>query len=110
MGLDEETLASVSSTVAELAGHCCARDPRQRPDMGHAVDVLLSSLAELWKPAGEEVEIEYGMNLAERLKKWQASDGMSGTGSSFSYLGRNADTKTSKPPRPSGFADSFTRL
>ncbi|KAA8532433.1 hypothetical protein F0562_032466 [Nyssa sinensis] len=47
--LDEETLASVS-TVAELAGHCCSREPYQRPDMSHAVNVL-SSLAELWKPA-----------------------------------------------------------
>ncbi|XP_044488071.1 receptor protein kinase TMK1-like [Mangifera indica] len=47
--LDEETLASVS-TVAELACHCYAREAYQRPDMGHVVNVL-SSLAELWKPA-----------------------------------------------------------
>ncbi|KAJ8646808.1 hypothetical protein MRB53_008556 [Persea americana] len=39
--LTEETLTSIN-TVAELAGHCCAREAYQRPDMGHAVNVLLS--------------------------------------------------------------------
>ncbi|GLU02685.1 hypothetical protein SLE2022_199260 [Rubroshorea leprosula] len=47
--LDEDTLASIS-TVAELAGHCSAEDPNQRPYMGHTVNVL-SSLVEVWKPA-----------------------------------------------------------
>ncbi|GLU02684.1 hypothetical protein SLE2022_199250 [Rubroshorea leprosula] len=47
--LDEDTLASIS-TVAELAGHCSAEDPNQRPHMGHTVNVL-SSLVEVWKPA-----------------------------------------------------------
>ncbi|GLT75300.1 hypothetical protein SLA2020_470340 [Shorea laevis] len=47
--LDEDTLASISK-VAELAGHCSAEDPNQRPDMAHTVNVL-SSLAEVWKPA-----------------------------------------------------------
>ncbi|TKY61008.1 Receptor protein kinase TMK1 [Spatholobus suberectus] len=37
--VDEETLSSIN-TVAELAGHCCAREPYQRPDMSHAVNVL----------------------------------------------------------------------
>ncbi|KAK4490425.1 hypothetical protein RD792_001102 [Penstemon davidsonii] len=41
--LNEETLASIS-TVAELAGHCTAREPYQRPDMGHAVNILSSLL------------------------------------------------------------------
>ncbi|KAG2322071.1 hypothetical protein Bca52824_015284 [Brassica carinata] len=52
--LDEETLASVH-TVAELAGHCCAREPYQRPDMGHPVNIL-SSLVELWKPVDQNPE------------------------------------------------------
>ncbi|KAA8532432.1 hypothetical protein F0562_032465 [Nyssa sinensis] len=47
--LDEESLAGII-TVAELAGHCCERQPNQRPDMSHAVNVL-SSRVESWKPA-----------------------------------------------------------
>ncbi|CAL5400088.1 unnamed protein product [Camellia sinensis] len=58
--LDEETVASVS-TVAELAGHCCARASSQRPDMGHAVNVL-SSLTELWKPSDPDADDIYGID------------------------------------------------
>lgn len=110
--LDEETLASIS-TVAELAGHCSAREPYQRPDMGHAVNVL-SSLAELWKPSEptdpeDAYGIDYDMTLPQALKKWQALEGMSGIdGSSSSFIGSNDNTQTSIPTRPSGFADSFT--
>ncbi|MCD7462969.1 mitogen activated protein kinase [Datura stramonium] len=110
--LDEETLASVS-TVAELAGHCCAREPHQRPDMGHAVNVL-SSLAELWKPAEVDEDeiygIDYDMTLPQAVKKWQALEGMSGIDGSSSYLGSSENTQTSIPTRPSGFADSFTSV
>ncbi|CBI26796.3 unnamed protein product, partial [Vitis vinifera] len=89
--LDEETLASIS-TVAELAGHCCAREPYQRPDMSHAVNVL-SSLVELWKPADLDSEDMYGIDLDMTLP--QAL--------------KNADnTQTSIPTRPYGFAESFT--
>ncbi|KAG8382673.1 hypothetical protein BUALT_Bualt05G0101700 [Buddleja alternifolia] len=88
--LDEETLASVS-TVAGLAGHCSAREPYQRPDMGHAVNVL-SSLVELWKPSEpSDPEDIYGMNydmtLSQAVKKWQALEGMSGIDGSSSYIG-----------------------
>ncbi|KAM3377100.1 receptor protein kinase TMK1 [Capsicum galapagoense] len=110
--LDEETLASVS-TVAELAGHCCAREPHQRPDMGHAVNVL-SSLAELWKPAEVDEDeiygIDYDMTLPQAVKKWQALEGMSGIDGSSSYIGSSENTQTSIPTRPSGFADSFTSV
>lgn len=110
--LDEETLASVS-TVAELAGHCCAREPHQRPDMGHAV-IVLSSLAELWKPAEVDEDeiygIDYDMTLPQAVKKWQALEGMSGIDGSSSYLGSSENTQTSIPTRPSGFADSFTSV
>ncbi|KAI4373196.1 hypothetical protein MLD38_011349 [Melastoma candidum] len=108
--LTEETLASIS-TIAELAGHCCAREPYQRPDMGHAVSVL-SSLVELWKPTEPDSEDIYGidleMTLPQALKKWQAFEGNSNTdmSSSSSYLGDS--TQTSIPTRPSGFASSFT--
>ncbi|GJN23517.1 hypothetical protein PR202_gb11172 [Eleusine coracana subsp. coracana] len=59
--LDEETFASVS-TVAELAGHCCAREPNQRPDMGHAVNVL-STLSDVWKPSDPDSDDSYGIDL-----------------------------------------------
>ncbi|XP_057442019.1 receptor protein kinase TMK1 [Lotus japonicus] len=109
--INEETLASVH-TVAELAGHCCAREPYQRPDMGHAVNVL-SSLVELWKPSDQNSEDMYGidldMSLPQALKKWQAYEGGSHMESSSSSLLPSLDnTQTSIPTRPYGFADSFT--
>ncbi|KAL3502103.1 hypothetical protein ACH5RR_036552 [Cinchona calisaya] len=107
--LDEETLASIN-TVAELAGHCCAREPHQRPDMSHAVNVL-SSLAELWKPSEPDPDdiygIDYEMTLPQAVKKWQALEGMSSV-ENTSFIGSTDNTQTSIPTRPSGFADSFT--
>ncbi|KAL2499038.1 putative receptor protein kinase TMK1 [Abeliophyllum distichum] len=107
---NEETLASIS-TVAELAGHCCAREPYQRPDMGHAVNVL-SSLVELWKPSDQCSEDIYGidleMSLPQALKKWQAFEGSHADSSSSSYLPSLDNTQTSIPTRPYGFAESFT--
>lgn len=110
--LNEETLASIS-TVAELAGHCCAREPYQRPDMGHVVNVL-SSLVELWRPSEQSSSEDiYGtdldMSLPQALKKWQAYEGTSQLdSSSSSYLPSLDNTQTSIPTRPYGFADSFT--
>nr|GMC59721.1 receptor protein kinase TMK1-like [Ipomoea batatas] len=110
--LNEETLASIS-TVAELAGHCCAREPYQRPDMGHVVNVL-SSLVELWRPSEQSSSDDiYGtdldMSLPQALKKWQAYEGTSQLdSSSSSYLPSLDNTQTSIPTRPYGFADSFT--
>lgn len=111
--LNEETLASIS-TVAELAGHCCAREPYQRPDMGHVVNVL-SSLVELWRPSEQSSDDIYGtddldMSLPQALKKWQAYEGTSqlDDSSSSSYLPSLDNTQTSIPTRPYGFADSFT--
>ncbi|CAH2065661.1 unnamed protein product [Thlaspi arvense] len=112
--LDEETLASVY-TVAELAGHCCAREPYQRPDMGHAVNIL-SSLVELWKPSDQNPEDIYGidldMSLPQALKKWQAYEGRSDVESSStsSHLPSLDNTQMSIPTRPFGFAESFTSV
>ncbi|CAH1416728.1 unnamed protein product [Lactuca virosa] len=101
--LDEDGLASVT-TVAELAGHCCAREPYQRPDMSHAVNVL-SSLAELWKPSEPDPDDVYGIDLntslSQVVKKWQAMEGISGFDHSI------GNTQTSIPIGPSGFGDSF---
>ena len=47
--------AVVQLIVAELAGHCTAREPSRRPDMGHSVNVL-SPLVEKWKPFEDETE------------------------------------------------------
>ncbi|KAE8690931.1 putative receptor protein kinase TMK1 [Hibiscus syriacus] len=107
--LDEETVSSVS-TVSELAGHCCAREPYQRPDMSHVVNVL-SSLAELWKPSEPDSDDIYGIDLEltlpQALKKWQAFEGSSNLDDSSSFLGSTDTTQTSIPCRPPGFADSF---
>jgi len=77
--VDEETYASIN-TVAELAGHCSAREPYQRPDMSHVVNVL-SSLVEVWKPIEQDVDDIYGINfdmtLPEALQRWQAFEGSS---------------------------------
>ncbi|KAL6582723.1 mitogen activated protein kinase [Orobanche minor] len=108
--LNEEALSNIS-TVAELAGHCCAREPYQRPDMGHIVNVL-SSLVELWKPSDQSCDDIYGidleMSLPQALKKWQAFEGQAHMdSSSSSCLPSLDDTQRSIPIRPYGFAESF---
>ncbi|XP_031491885.1 receptor protein kinase TMK1-like [Nymphaea colorata] len=107
----EETLSSIL-TVAELAGHCCAREPYQRPDMSHAVNVL-SPLVEQWKPTDPDADDCYGidldMTLPQALKKWQAFEDSHMSDNSYSASMASLDnTQTSIPTRPSGFADSFT--
>ncbi|KAJ4772453.1 Receptor-like protein kinase-like protein [Rhynchospora pubera] len=111
---DEETFASIC-TVAELAGHCAAREPYQRPDMSHAVTVLVP-LVEKWKPAKDESEeymgIDLHLPLLQMVKGWQDAD-VSGTTASTDMSGTCsivslADSKGSIPSRPAGFAESFT--
>ncbi|WOK96466.1 receptor protein kinase TMK1 [Canna indica] len=92
--------------IAELAGHCAAREPHQRPDMGHAVNVL-APLVEKWKPVDDDREehigIDLGQPLLQMVKGWQAADGASDVSSmSLDY------SKGSIPARPAGFAESFT--
>ncbi|XP_057477613.1 receptor-like kinase TMK4 [Actinidia eriantha] len=102
---DQETLESITK-VAELAGHCTAREPFQRPDMGHAVNVL-GPLVEQWKPSSHEDDESYGidihMSLPQALQRWQANEGTSTVFSDLSY----SQTQSSIPSRPPGFADSF---
>ncbi|KAG0470046.1 hypothetical protein HPP92_016746 [Vanilla planifolia] len=110
---DEETLASIS-TVAELAGYCCAREAHQRPDMGHAVNVL-STLAELWKPTDPDSEECYGidldMTLPQALKRWQEFEDGGGAGTtSTSFFADGDNTHGSIPVGPPGFAESFTSM
>ncbi|KAG2265954.1 hypothetical protein Bca52824_073033 [Brassica carinata] len=105
---DKETLESIHR-VAELAGHCTAREPQQRPDMGHAVNVL-GPLVEKWKPTSQEQEESFGidmnnMSLPQALQRWQQNEGTSTSmfGGDFSY----SQTQSSIPPKPSGFHSTF---
>ncbi|CAL9222078.1 unnamed protein product [Arabidopsis halleri] len=104
---DEETMESIYR-VAELAGHCTAREPQQRPDMGHAVNVL-GPLVEKWKPSCQEEEESFGidvnMSLPQALQRWQNE----GTSSSTMFHGdfSYSQTQSSIPPKASGFPNTF---
>ncbi|KAL3829283.1 hypothetical protein ACJIZ3_018085 [Penstemon smallii] len=102
---DDETYESICK-VAELAGHCTAREPFQRPDMGHAVNIL-GPLVEQWKPSKPEEEegsgIDLHMSLPQALQRWQADEGTSRMFDDFSY----SETQSSIPSKPSGFGDTF---
>ncbi|KAI4357481.1 hypothetical protein L6164_001429 [Bauhinia variegata] len=116
--LDEETYSSIC-VVAELAGHCCTREPHNRPDMSHAVNVLLP-LVEVWKPTEAEREDDnYGfdpdLSLPQALERWQAMDGRSNVYTNTASLSYptsedsiNTNTEISTPPRPPGLADSLS--
>ncbi|XP_047162124.1 receptor-like kinase TMK4 [Vigna umbellata] len=49
LNLDSENMESICK-VAELAAHCTTPEPHKRPDMWHAVNVLVP-LVEQWNPA-----------------------------------------------------------
>ncbi|XP_022888459.1 receptor protein kinase TMK1-like [Olea europaea var. sylvestris] len=104
LDVKEETFESIS-IISELAGHCTAREPNQRPDMGHAVNVL-ASLVEKWKPVDDDTEeycgIDYSLPLTKMVKDWQEAEGKD-----TSYMDLE-DSKGSIPARPTGFAESFT--
>ncbi|MCI06521.1 putative receptor protein kinase TMK1-like [Trifolium medium] len=113
MDIDEEGLKSFK-TIAGLASNCCVREPNQRPDMGHVVNVL-APLVEIWKPAEPDADDMYGidldMNLPQALSKWQNLEGMSNTldvSYSSSMVDSCENTQSSIPPRAPGFAHSFT--
>ncbi|PON47272.1 Tyrosine-protein kinase [Trema orientale] len=99
---DEESI----TTVAELAGHCTAREPNHRPDMGHVVNVL-SPLVEKWKPVDDELDscsgIDYRLPLPQLLKAWQDIESINGA----SYSNSLNESKGSIPGRPMGFSDSL---
>ncbi|KAL7226241.1 hypothetical protein ACSBR1_021382 [Camellia fascicularis] len=102
---NEEIFYSIC-IIAELAGHCTARDPNHRPDMGYAVNVL-APLVENWKPfVGEREEeysgIVYDLPLPELLKGWQEAKTKD-----FTSASQN-DSKGSIPAIPTRFADSFS--
>ncbi|KAK4489142.1 hypothetical protein RD792_004936 [Penstemon davidsonii] len=100
---DEETYDSICKVV-ELAGHCTAREPFQRPDMGHAVNIL-GPLVERWKPSRPEEEEEQ-MNLPQAHQRWETDEGTSRMFDDLSFI-RTQSSITSKPP---GFSDSFSSM
>ncbi|XP_073046693.1 receptor-like kinase TMK4 [Primulina eburnea] len=103
---DDETYDSICK-AAELAGHCTAREPYQRPDMGHAVNIL-GPLVEQWRPSKPEEEESFGidlhMSLPQALQRWQDNEGTSRMFDDLSY----SQTQSSIPAKPSGFVDSFS--
>ncbi|CAJ1849941.1 unnamed protein product [Sphenostylis stenocarpa] len=58
LNLDDESMESICK-VAELAGHCTAPEPKKRPEMGHAVNVLVP-LVEQWNATCSHAEEEEG--------------------------------------------------
>lgn len=77
---DDETFDSICR-VADVAGYCTAREPQQRPDMSHAVN-LLSPLVEQWIPVStdEDEEDSFGndddfhLSLPQALQRWKANE------------------------------------
>lgn len=103
----KEEMFDVVSIVAELAGHCTTREPNQRPDMSHAVNVL-SPLVQKWKPLDDDTEeyagVDYSLPLNQMVKEWQETEGKD-----LSYVDLQ-DSKSSIPERPTGLAESFTSI
>jgi len=110
MIVDDETYKTMT-IVAELAGHCTSREPYQRPDMSHCVNVL-APLVEQWKPSASRGDQEacgsgdgdVELSLPQALKQWQEFE----FEGDLTYTQRLDDSKCSLPVRPHGFADSFT--
>ncbi|KAI7748807.1 hypothetical protein M8C21_019570 [Ambrosia artemisiifolia] len=101
---EEETLESICR-VAELAGHCTAREPYQRPDMGHAVNVL-GPLVEQWKPSRPDEDDGYGighhMSVPQLLQQLQADEG-----TSRMFDDSFDQTQSSIVSKSSGLVDTF---
>eukprot|EP00271_Cylindrocystis_brebissonii_P017126 TRINITY_DN4317_c0_g4_i1.p1 TRINITY_DN4317_c0_g4~~TRINITY_DN4317_c0_g4_i1.p1 ORF type:complete len:481 (+),score=81.53 TRINITY_DN4317_c0_g4_i1:197-1444(+) len=73
MGMESDEWPAVCC-MAELAGHCTARDPRFRPSMSTAV-ATLTPLVQKWKPQ-DPLEVTTGgidmtITLAEALEQWK---------------------------------------
>lgn len=103
---DEETYASIEK-IAELAGHCCSRDPNQRPDMAYVVNKL-SSQADRWEPSdpnSDEIDKNdpYAAFL-QAVKQWKTRDGTNSSDGSFWSSTDQRQTSISAPS--SGPSDS----
>jgi len=96
MEVNEETLRSIN-IVAELANQCSSREPRDRPDMNHVVNVLVSLVVQ-WKPTERSSDSEdiYGIDYDTPLPQLILDS---------SFFGDN--TLTSIPSRPSELESTF---
>ncbi|KAJ6845969.1 putative receptor protein kinase TMK1 [Iris pallida] len=86
LDLDAEAHENIFQ-VSELARHCTAREPNQRPSMGHAVQVL-SPLVDQWVPSKCNLNLDEddkNMSLTRTLAKWQSDDDTFST--SFTHNG-----------------------
>ncbi|CAE5958590.1 unnamed protein product [Arabidopsis arenosa] len=94
--VNEETLGSIN-IVAELANQCSSREPRDRPDMNHVVNVLVSLVVQ-WKPTERSSDSEdiYGIDYDTPLPQLILDS---------SYFGDN--TLMSIPSRPSELESTF---
>lgn len=101
ISITEETLKSLN-IVFDLALLCTAREPYQRPDMGHAVNVF-NPLVGQWKPAkstGESSEeIDLQMTLPEALKQWRDLE-------DYTFSGDGDHSRASIPGKPHDFANT----
>ncbi|GAB2298077.1 hypothetical protein Dimus_032152 [Dionaea muscipula] len=84
---DEEILSQSIRKVADLAGHCTARESFQRPDMGHAVTIL-QPLVEQWiipscHPEDSSYDDDYlfHVDLPRVVERWRAGQ----TSTTFTY-------------------------
>ncbi|XP_078447323.1 receptor-like kinase TMK4 [Wolffia australiana] len=85
LDIADEDRAGVAA-MAELAGHCTSREPHQRPDMGHAVNVLVPLVGQ-WRPVSgsssedkDDDDISGSLvhgSLPQRLRRWQQNEGTS---------------------------------
>jgi len=72
MDIDEEGLESFR-TIAELARHCCEKEPNKRPDMRYVVHVL-APLVEIWKPAEPDADDMHVMDLPVSLPEAMSNE------------------------------------
>ncbi|CAL1403792.1 unnamed protein product [Linum trigynum] len=105
----EETIESIA-IVVELAGHCAAREPSQRPDMSHAVNVL-APLVEKWKPAEDISQNFAGMDLhaplMQILKVWHDKGTTNSSDASSTSVSYGGDSKSSHSAGATWCPDSF---
>ncbi|KAL6575725.1 hypothetical protein OROHE_000706 [Orobanche hederae] len=102
----KEDIYETIYAIATLAGHCTARDPNHRPEMGHAVNVL-AQLVEKWKPYEETDRFsgaDMTLPLPQMLRGWQEQE----EEDTRDFSRMSLDSRGSIPAKPSGFADSFT--
>ncbi|CAH9075391.1 unnamed protein product [Cuscuta epithymum] len=98
--------------VADLAGYCTAREPQQRPDMSHAVNVL-SPMVEQWIPvsADEDDDESFGVDLhislPQALQRWKANEDSSAIVSEDMYDSSCNSTTMMLGRLPSGHSSSF---